>query len=124
MGQLLQCQNPVYLQLNLNFDMGEPVITSNSIIGKVKLMPEVNAIADEGLAVPRLRVELVEEEKPDLAWIAELHVLGDLPWHKGEERRVELRIMSDEFRNYVTLSCPDLIVKRGSETIGNLEFEK
>lgn len=43
-------------------------------------MPEVNAIADKGLAVPlRLRAELVEEEKPDLAWIAELHVLSDLP---------------------------------------------
>ena len=104
--------------------MGELVSTSNSVVGKVKLMPEVNAIADEGLAAPRLRVELVEEEKPDLAWIAELHVLGDFPWHKGEERRVEMRIMSDELRNYVNSSRPDLLVKRGSETIGSLEFEK
>ena len=67
---------------------------------------------------------MAEEEKPDAAWIAELNVLGDLPWHKGEERQVELRIMSDEFRDYVMLESPGLLVKRGNEVLGNLEFEK
>ncbi len=97
---------------------------SSSIVGKVTLSFEVDAIPDEGLAISPLRVELVEEKKPDSAWIAELSVLGDLPWSKGEERRVELRVMSDEFRNYVSLNSPDLLVKHGSETLGNLELEK
>ncbi len=94
------------------------------IVAKVKLRSEVNVIPDGGLAVSRLRVELVEEGKPDLAWIAELNVLGDLPWHKGEERQVELRIMSDEFRNYVVMRSPSLLIKHGSEVLGILEFAK
>ncbi len=95
---------------------------SSPIVGKVKLGSEVNAIPDEGLSTSRLRVELAEAEKQDSAWIAELIVLGDLPWHKGEERRVELRIMSDEFRSYVTSERPNLLVKRGDEIIGELEL--
>ena len=69
-------------------------------------------------------MELVSEEKPDEAWISELNVLGNLPWHKGEERKVELCIMSDEFRNYVMQVNPGLLVKRGNDILGNLEFEK
>lgn len=98
--------------------------TSNPIIAKVKIRSEVNVIPDGGITVSRLRVELAEEEKPDSAWIAELNVLGDLPWHKGEERQIELRIMSDEFRNYVMIRSPSLLVKHGSEVLGILEFEK
>lgn len=98
--------------------------SNSSIVGKVKLRPEGSVIPDEGLAVSRLRVELVAEEKPNKAWIAELNVLGDLPWLKGEERKVELRIMSDEFRDYVMQESPSLLVKRSNEVLGNLEIEK
>lgn len=97
---------------------------SSLIVGKIKLRAGINVVPDKGLAVSRLRVELSEEKKPDSAWMAELNVMGDLPWYKGEERQVELRIMSDEFRNYVTLESPSLLVKYGSEVLGNLEFEK
>ena len=96
---------------------------SSPIMARVKLRSKVNTIPDGGLTVPRLRVELVEEEKPE-AWIAELNVQGDLPWCNGEERQVELRIMSDEFRNYVTLNRPRLLVKHGSDVLGSLEFEE
>lgn len=92
------------------------------IAAKVKLRPKVNAIPDGGLTVSRLRVELSEEGKPNTAWIADLNVLGDLPWRKGEERHVELQIMSEEFRNYVIIQTPSLLVKHGSEVLGNLEI--
>ncbi len=98
--------------------------SNSSISGKVKLRHEISVIPDEGLAVSRLRVELVAEKKPDEAWIAELNVLGDLPWHKGEERKVELRIMSDEFRDYVMQAGSSLLVKHGNEVLGNFEIEK
>lgn len=97
---------------------------SNPILGKVKLKIEATSVTNEGLTVPRLRVELSDIEKPDSAWISELKVIGDLPWHKGEERQVELRVLSDEFRNYVISNKPDLLVKRGSEIIGNLILDK
>lgn len=96
---------------------------NKKILAKVKLLSEVNVIPNEGLRVYRLRVELSEEKKPGSAWIAELNVLGDLPWRKGEERKVELRIMSNEFRDYVIANSPNLLVKHGSEIIGNLELE-
>lgn len=96
---------------------------SSSIIGKVKLRDKINAMPESGLTVPRHRVELAESEKPDLVWIAELKVLGDLPWREGEERQVELRIMSDEFRDYIISEQPSLLVKRGAEIIGNLELK-
>lgn len=93
------------------------------IIGKVKLRPKINGMPDGGLIGPRLRVELSEEVKPDSAWIAELNVIGDLPWHEGEERQVEIRIMSGEFRDYVTTNRPNLLVRYGSQVIGSLELE-
>ncbi len=96
---------------------------NNLIKGKIKLRSEVSVIPDEGLAVSQLRVELVEEEKPDSAWIAELNVLGNLPWHKGEERQVKMRIMSNEFADYVASEHPSLLVKHGSEVLGDVEFE-
>lgn len=96
---------------------------SSPIVAKVKLGSGASAIPAAGLSTPRLRVELAETEKQNSAWIAELIVLGDLPWHKGEERYVELRIMSDEFRNYVTSERPNLLVKRGDEIIGELNLQ-
>jgi len=95
----------------------------SQIIGKVKLRPEINGMPDGGLPGPKLRVELFEDAKPDLAWISELNVLGDLPWHEGEERKVEIRIMSDEFRDYVTTKRPNLSVRHGSQVIGSLKLE-
>ena len=94
------------------------------IVVKVKLRAGVNIIPKEGLTVPKLRVELAEEKEHTSAWIAELKVLGDLPWRKGEERIVELRIMSDKFRDYVVMNKPSLLVKYGSEILGDLEFRK
>ncbi len=96
---------------------------NNSIIGSAKLRPEINGMPDGGLPGPKLRVELFEEAKPDSAWISELRILGDLPWHEGEERKIEIRIMSDEFRDYVITKRPNLSIRYGSQTIGRLELE-
>lgn len=96
---------------------------SNVILARVNLRPNSDTIPKEGLAVRRLRVELSEVGKTESAWIAEINVLGILPWLRGEEREVELRIMSDEFRNHATSEKPRLLVKHGSEVVGNLEFK-
>jgi len=93
-----------------------------SIFGRVLLAPEVICIPDNGLEVSKLRVEISEPDELSSSWIAELNVLGDLPWLKGEEREIELRVMSDEFRGYVQAEKPDLVVKRGSEVIGRLDI--
>ena len=93
------------------------------ITGKAKLLTEINGMPKGGFTVPRHRVELFEDGKSDAAWISELEVLGDLPWHKGEERKVEVRIMSDEFRDYVMDKRPNLLVRYGSQIIGSLELE-
>lgn len=90
------------------------------ILGKMSLARDASAVPTGGLTVSPLRVEISPASDPASAWIAELGVLGDLPWKRGEERQVEVRIMSDEFRDYVTVERPMLIVKRGYETIGNL----
>lgn len=93
------------------------------MIGNVKLRFGINGMPDGGLSGLKLRVELFEEAKPNSAWISELKVLGDLPWSEGEERKVEIRIMSCEFRDYVTTKRPNLSVRYGSQTIGSLELE-
>ncbi len=97
--------------------------TNNPIVGKVKLQLDSGAIPTDGLTVLRHRVELVEKLKPDLGWISELIVLGDLPWHEGEERRVEVRIMTSKFRDHVIDARPSLLVKYGSKIIGALKLE-
>lgn len=97
--------------------------SSNPLIGSVKLQDEISNMPKSGLTIPRHRVELYEEVKPDLAWMAELNVLGELPWREGEERQVEIRIMSDEFRDYVTTNRPYLIVRYGNQILGGLKLE-
>lgn len=94
------------------------------ILGTVRLSPEVVCIPDDGLSVSKLRVEISEQDKSSSAWIAELNVLGDLPWLKGEEREIELRVMSDEFKGYIQTQKPNLVVKRGNEVIGRLYIKK
>jgi len=95
--------------------------SKDAILGKVKLRNIIENIPKGGLTVSRHRVELAEKEKPNLGWIAELTVLGHLPWHEGEERNVEIRIMSQEFRKYVATKQPSLLIRRGSEILGDFE---
>jgi hypothetical protein len=93
------------------------------LVGKVQLNCKIDSMPDGGIAEPRIRVELAEEEKLDSAWIGELTVLGDLPWNQGEERQVEIRIMSDEFMQNIALRDRNILVKRGSKLLGNLKLE-
>lgn len=74
----------------------------------------------DGVTLSKLRVELYESITPECAWIAEVNVLGELPWHGGESRQVKFRVMSESFREYVLLNKPDLMVRRGSAHIGVL----
>jgi len=98
-------------------------MSSNSpILATVSLSFTAEPIPLEGLKVSPLRVELAGNNGGDAAWIAELTVLGDLPWCKGEKREVEVRVMSDEFRSYMISKRPKLLVKRASEIIGNMEL--
>ena len=61
---------------------------NDSLSGKVELFSEIKGIPDGGLTVRRLRVELFEKPVPDMAWIAEIKILGELPWLEGEGRKV------------------------------------
>lgn len=97
--------------------------SSSSIFGKAKLFSGLQGMPSSGLTVPKMRVELFEADTPDSAWISELNVLGSLPWQEDEERRVEVRILTDEFREYVSKQKPDLQVRRGSQHIGTLVIE-
>lgn len=97
--------------------------SSNPIFGKVKLLSDLQGMPNGGLTVPKIRVELFKKSTPDLAWISELDVLGSLPWKEDEERRVEVRILTDEFREYVSEQKPDLQVRHGSQLIGTLTIE-
>ena len=95
----------------------------NSIIGKVKLLTDIKGMPDGGLTVSNIRVELFQESTPDSAWIAEISVLGELPWYEGEDRKVKIRIMTDEFRMYVEKNRPNLFIRHGSQVIGVLVLE-
>lgn len=94
------------------------------IVGTVFLVPEAKSVPEGGLGATRLRVELVEKVKPNSAWIAELKVLGELPWYRGEDRKVEVRVMAEEFRNVMTSREGALLVRRGSDILGTLILEK
>ncbi|MGS2724926.1 hypothetical protein ACVBEJ_14390 [Porticoccus sp. GXU_MW_L64] len=90
--------------------------------GKAKLFCAISAVPESGLTSSRHRVELFEDGKSENAWISEINILGDLPWHRGEEREVEVRIMSCEFRDYLMDKRPSLLVRYGSQIIGSLEL--
>jgi hypothetical protein len=90
---------------------------------RICLRSQSRAVPDAGLSVSPLRVELMEEGKPGVTWIAEIRVVGDLPWFKGEERCVNVRIMSEQFRKYVHSNKPNLLVSRGLEVVGDLTFD-
>lgn len=97
--------------------------SSNAIFGTAKLFSGLQGMPCDGLTVPKMRVELYEESTPDSAWVSELNVIGPLPWKEDEERKVEVRIMTDEFREYVSEQKPNLQVRRGSQHIGTLAIE-
>ena len=97
--------------------------SNNRMFGKAKLFSNLEGMPSGGLTTPKIRVELFEENTPDSAWISELSVLGSLPWQENEERSVEIRILTDEFREYVSKQKPDLNVRRGSQIIGTLVIE-
>ena len=94
----------------------------DSISGEVKLFRVVKGMPEGGLNTKKLRVELVEKSNPKSAWIAEINILGKLPWFEGEKRKVEIRIMTDEFKVYVETKHPSLFVRYGSQIIGQLEL--
>lgn len=94
----------------------------HKIRGSVRLKTNQSGFPPDGLTVSALRVELVEPEKPFDAWISELIILGDLPWLEGETRDVEVRILTDEFRNHVLENSPTLLVRYGSQIIGTLDL--
>ena len=48
----------------------------SSIIGTVKLNPNIDGMPDGGLTINKHRVELAEENKPDFAWMTEIIVLA------------------------------------------------
>lgn len=93
------------------------------VLGVIRLALGAKAIPDGGLAQDRLRVDLMDQAMPDEVWIGELVVLGALPWKPGQERKVEVRIMSEEFKEQVVSQRLTLLVARGGETIGVLELE-
>lgn len=97
--------------------------SSNAVLGKAKLLNGLKGMPTDGLTVSKMRVELFEEHAPDAAWISELNILGSLPWKEDEERKVEVRIMEDEFREYVFEQKPNLQLRRGSQHIGTLVIE-
>jgi hypothetical protein len=83
------------------------------------ILADAVTVPSGGLTASRHRVEIsAASDAP--GWIAELRVLGELPWRPGQLRQVEVRIMSDEFRDYVASERPGLIAKRGPDTVGIL----
>lgn len=94
----------------------------DSIHGIVKLRSSIKSFPEGGLATAKHRVELAEKDKPGDGWISELTVFGELPWKEGEERHVEVRILSKNFREYVIDHKPSLLVKRGNELVGEIQF--
>jgi hypothetical protein len=101
----------------------DAMATTNPLLGTMSLALGAAGVPSEGLAVPSLRVEIAAAGQPSPGWIAELIIQGDLPWQAGEERLVEVRIASDDFRDYVVRERPGLVVSRGPETIGSLVLE-
>ena len=89
------------------------------MIGEVSLYDKVDVIPNEGLNLQKVRVELCKKGKEE-GWITELQILGDLPWLEGEKRKVNVRIMSNEFSSDLLQNRFDVTVRYGSSFIGEL----
>lgn len=93
------------------------------MVGRMRLYEHASAIPSCGLRSHLLRVELAAETRPSEPWIAEVQVMGALPWLPGQERRVRLRIMSAKFREFVVSTEPALLARRGDEIVGRIVIE-
>lgn len=92
------------------------------ILGVASIDSAAIGIPEEGLASNKLRVELAWLDSPVTGWIAELTVLDRLPWNRGERRRVAVRVMSMEFYRAIRQGNCRLLMKRGGDPIGILDF--
>lgn len=95
-----------------------------SIIGVFKLNSNIKGMPEGGITVSKIRVELFEESSPNLAWIAELKILSKLPLYEGSVCKVEVIILTNEFKDYVLKNVPQLLVRKGVQIIGSLETKK
>jgi len=128
-GTDLPIENRVGTRIDSNFlispsiaDQKDNRMIKAPLQATVSLVTNSNVIRKEGSSAPKHRVELSLGEEAE-NWIAELTVLGDLPWLPGESRTVSVRIMTSEFEDYVRKNRPDLLVIRGPNRIGHLSFE-
>lgn len=94
-------------------------MSAHALSAVVRLMNS-DAIPESGLSEPMLMVDLTSDVKMRTAWPSEIVISGDMPWYRGEERVVEVRIQAKPFNDYVTCWRPKLYVCRNDEIIGSL----
>lgn len=83
-------------------------------------LSESATIPTTGLRQSKLAVSLTSDSKLRTAWPSEITIADDSPWHRGEERLVELRIEAKPFCDYVACWRPKLYVCQNGEIIGHL----
>lgn len=99
-------------------------IKSPTMQASVQLLSDSKAIPCEGLSAESHRVELAIVGDSKERWLAVLNVRGDLPWYGGERRDVDVKVMSDNFRELLDEAGMELIVFRGSELIGYMSLKQ
>lgn len=114
--EICQKSNLVYEEFKMT--------TNNRLFGDAELLSNIVGMPKNGLTTPKIRVELFEKTSPNEAWISELKVCGSLPWLEGQKRRVEVRILSDSFRDYIKLKKPLLQIRYGTQVVGSLTLEE
>jgi hypothetical protein len=77
-------------------------------------------VPDFGFSERSLGVSLTSDYKLRTAWRGEIRIADDAPWHRGEERLVELTIEAKPFEDYVLSWRPTLYVCRDNQIIGLL----
>lgn len=97
--------------------------TAKALRANIRLRSDTEVVPESGLKVRSHRIELARAPEHGDSWIATMTVLGDLPWLRGTQREVEIRIAAEEFARLVRKDKPSLFVRHGDALIGDLSFE-
>lgn len=96
----------------------------NNILGRLRFFSDTDVIPECGTSILKPRFEFSLDPIAGENWIVEVEILGVVPWFRGEERNVKVRVLSKEFEKQLMETSNPIYVLRGPKHVGMFELEK
>jgi len=95
-----------------------------NIYGRLRFFSDTVVVPKAGTNIRKPRFEFTLDPTLGKNWIVEVEILGSLPWFRGEEKEVKVRVLSDAFARQLVDAVTPIYVLRGPVQVGMFELSK